>query len=99
MPEMTRQLWFATPMMRGDDVMTLQQRLRALGIALDTDGLFGRATRDAVISFQHSVNLTPDGVVGAATWGRLFDTTSAAVGTATVSLPTMSASAILTDAV
>src|SRR5215216_5629349 len=35
------------------------------------DGIFGRGTRAAVKSFQRRQGLTPDGVVGPATWAAL----------------------------
>lgn len=50
----------------GAAVATLQALLR-----LPTDGIFGPATRDAVVAFQNAHNLTPDGVVGDLTWAAL----------------------------
>jgi len=35
------------------------------------DGIFGQATRQAVLAFQRNNGLAPDGIVGPATWGRL----------------------------
>ncbi len=35
------------------------------------DGVFGENTENAVITFQQIFNLTPDGVVGRATWNKL----------------------------
>lgn len=37
------------------------------------DGTFGPATREAVTAFQQQAGLTPDGVVGSATWNRLYE--------------------------
>src|SRR3954464_4654719 len=50
----------------GDRVVVVQ---RALG--LPADGLFGRATKKAVIRFQRRHGLTADGVVGPATWALI----------------------------
>jgi hypothetical protein len=41
------------------------------------DGVFGKKTRDAVIRFQKSEKLPADGVLGSATWDRLFTVLSA----------------------
>jgi hypothetical protein len=57
---------------RGNDVVFLQQRLRASGVFQGAiDGDFGPITEAAVIAFQRRSNLTPDGVVGPATWAAL----------------------------
>jgi len=37
------------------------------------DGLFGESTKRAVIEFQKEFGLTPDGVVGPATWRKFYD--------------------------
>ncbi len=36
------------------------------------DGVFGSGTRTQVINFQRYYNLTPDGVVGPATWEKMY---------------------------
>lgn len=58
--------------MVGPDVRLVQERLRALGVYQGPlDGSFGRGTNDAVIAFQARHQLTPDGVVGPATYAAL----------------------------
>lgn len=56
---------------RGDKVTALQHLLRARSQRLEADGSFGPATKGAVVAFQRSAGLVTDGVVGAATWGKL----------------------------
>jgi peptidoglycan hydrolase-like protein with peptidoglycan-binding domain len=49
----------------GDAVRELQHQLAELGLSPGTqDGVFGPATDQAVMAFQASVGLAPDGVVG-----------------------------------
>ncbi len=56
----------------GPDVTTLQQRLIELGAPIGAaDELFGDKTLQAVMAFQRSEGLTPDGVVGTKTWASL----------------------------
>jgi len=52
---------------RGKDVVTLQKLLH-----LVQDGVFGRITREAVMVYQSSHGLEPDGVVGPKTWESLL---------------------------
>lgn len=59
---------------RGPNVTTLQQRLNELGAKLAVDGIFGGGTRQAVVDFQSSKQLMPDGIVGPATWSALWAT-------------------------
>jgi peptidoglycan hydrolase-like protein with peptidoglycan-binding domain len=50
---------------RGSEVVRLQQELRQRGFNPGrVDGIFGRQTEDAVIRFQRSRGLFPDGVAG-----------------------------------
>jgi len=59
---------------RGDLVRTVQTKL---GVPhLQIDGVFGRATEAAVVRFQQSKGLRPDGVVGPATWRALNEEAS-----------------------
>ena len=63
----------------GDEVRTLQLRLNRISdnypaipkIALP-DGVFSFDTEDAVKKFQETFGLTPDGIVGNATWYRIL---------------------------
>ncbi|MBL8938915.1 MAG: peptidoglycan-binding protein [Archangium sp.] len=57
---------------RGTPVTQIQESLNAHGASgLGVDGRFGRDTRAAVIAFQRSHGLTPDGVVGPRTAAAL----------------------------
>lgn len=61
------------PGMRGPAVAQLQERLTVLGFLNgSSDGVFGAATQAAVKAAQQRFNLTPDGVVGPATWSALL---------------------------
>lgn len=57
---------------RGPEVKTCQERLNAHSYACDADGIFGPGTKACVITFQGASNLTPDGIVGPATWAALM---------------------------
>jgi N-acetylmuramoyl-L-alanine amidase len=60
-----RLLYLRRPMLRGDDVGELQQRLNALGFAADrVDGIFGPQTEAALQEFQRNSAITTDGVAG-----------------------------------
>jgi N-acetylmuramoyl-L-alanine amidase len=81
-----RFLYRRTPMLRGDDVAELQQRLSALGF--DTgrvDGIFGDMTSAALGEFQSNVGLPVDGIAGAATVSELLRFGSRHAGTELVS--------------
>jgi len=62
---------------RGESVRQIQSCLNRVGLRhpsiqrLTEDGIFGPRTFDAVVAFQRIFGLTPDGVVGPITWGRL----------------------------
>ena len=62
----------------GNNVVTLQKYLNrvsqnypAIPKITPVDGVFSKNTEDAVKAFQRIFNLTPDGLVGKATWYRL----------------------------
>ncbi|WP_281890420.1 peptidoglycan-binding protein [Paenibacillus sp. YYML68] len=55
----------------GDEVKMLQRLLTKYGIPLTADGVFGPGTERAVRTYQQQAGLASDGVVGAATWGKL----------------------------
>ncbi len=57
----------------GDAVRALQVELRAHGHSVTVDGVFGSATRSAVVAYQTSNRLGADGIVGIQTWGSLVD--------------------------
>ncbi|NET32725.1 MAG: peptidoglycan-binding protein, partial [Cyanothece sp. SIO1E1] len=58
---------------RGPAVAQLQTRLQSLKVYTGAiDGIFGPETQAAVKSAQSSNQLTPDGIVGAATWNVLL---------------------------
>lgn len=59
----------------GSEVGTLQKRLRELGF--DAVEVFGPATHAAVIAYQTSRGLLPDGIVGPQTWAALNDDAAA----------------------
>ncbi len=68
-----RPLFRRSPMLRGDDVAELQQRLGALGFDSGrVDGIFGDLTETGVLEFQRNVGLVVDGVAGAITVSELL---------------------------
>lgn len=62
----------------GDEVRTIQTQLNRISrdypsipkISV-TDGVFGEQTESAVREFQNIFNLTPDGIIGKATWYKI----------------------------
>ncbi len=59
---------------QGEPVRDIQDRLFALGFFpanRDRPGVFGEATQRAVVTFQDSKGLAPDGIVGPQTWNAL----------------------------
>lgn len=63
----------------GDKVRHLQYMLSVLSAYInqipkvEIDGIFGTATRNAVIAAQRWFGLEPDGIVGEATWDEIYD--------------------------
>ena len=64
---------------RGQDVITLQYLLDVISEYYPTvpapaqDGIFGGGPQRAVTAFQNAVRLAPDGIVGPATWKKLYE--------------------------
>lgn len=57
---------------RGDAVRGLQNALKVRSYDFHpADGIFDRATQDAVKQFQREFDLAVDGIVGPKTWGAL----------------------------
>jgi len=56
---------------RGEAVRELQRLLIQAGYALNADGVFGKATQDALLSFQKKRGLTADGLAGTRTMNEL----------------------------
>ncbi|MEW6246035.1 MAG: peptidoglycan-binding domain-containing protein [Nitrospirota bacterium] len=69
-----RLLRLQSPPMRGTDVRAVQTRLRQHNRPVQADGIYGAATRAAVIRFQRTHGLKPDGIVGPKTWASLART-------------------------
>ncbi|WP_352420429.1 M14 family metallopeptidase [Proteiniborus sp.] len=58
---------------RGPNVKLIQSLLNRIGYSVGAvDGVFGVQTQQAVIAFQRNNELSPDGIVGPATW-RVFN--------------------------
>lgn len=76
-----RLLYFRRPMLRGDDVLDLQQRLNALGFdAGREDGILGDDTHRALTEFQRAAGLAADGISGSVTLAALARVSSFAEG-------------------
>jgi hypothetical protein len=77
--DLTGDLSFRFPLMRGFDVRAVQQALgRAKLLQGPADGIYGPATAAAVRSFQRQNRLKEDGIVGRNTWSLLFSDQAAA---------------------
>ncbi len=59
---------------RGAAVQLMQERLNSISIyypvipQIATDGIFGNATRQAVVTFQQLMGISADGIIGQQTW-------------------------------
>ena len=66
-----RLLRLRQPFMQGGDVRDVQTELANTGIAVDTDGVFGPGTENAVREFQNQNGMVADGMVGPGTRAAL----------------------------
>lgn len=65
-------LWFEDPPMIGDQVSDLQEGLAMAGFYKgEVDGVFGRATQQALVDFQASAGIAGTGIADMATWMAL----------------------------
>ena len=73
--EYSRNLKVTSPLMYGEDIKAVQNKLNSLGFNCGTaDGYYGNDTKNAVIKFQNKFAITADGIVGPTTWMYLFET-------------------------
>jgi peptidoglycan hydrolase-like protein with peptidoglycan-binding domain len=73
----------------GDDVKSVQSRLKALGYYTGTvDGNYGTGTMAAVASFQLRNNLSADGVAGKRTYKKLYSSDALSAISTPTSTPT-----------
>ena len=73
----SRILKLTSPLMYGEDIRAVQNKLNSLGYNAGTaDGYYGNDTRTAVISFQTARGIDIDGEVGPTTWKTLFNTST-----------------------
>ena len=65
---------------RGNEVKAIQEKLKEYGLYNgNVDGIYGSATREAVIRFQKHNGLAADGIAGPATLKKLGINTSTSV--------------------
>lgn len=58
---------------KGESVKWLQYELNRHGANLNIDGIFGNATKNALISFQKNTGLMPDGIFGIKTKNKFYE--------------------------
>lgn len=72
--EYSRDLEVTSPLMYGEDVRAVQNKLNSLGFNCGTpDGYYGNYTKNAVIKLQMAFGITADGIVGPTTWKFIFN--------------------------
>ena len=78
---------------RGNNVKMMQQYLNVIRReyvhipAIVEDGIFGKTTEVAVIEFQRTFGLTPDGIIGAMTWDSITKEHDRIKGNETMPMP------------
>lgn len=74
-PPLLRNIYYnKSKLMRGDDVKQAQERLKHHGCDPGKiDGIYGLISEAATIEFQAATGLKPDGVIGPATWKKLWE--------------------------
>lgn len=73
--EYTRLLKITGPLMYGEDIKSVQNKLNSLGYSIGiADGYYGNMTVNGVRNFQEDNRLDVDGIVGPKTWNKLFYT-------------------------
>ena len=73
--EYSRNLEVTSPLMYGEDIRAVQNKVNSLGFNCGTaDGYYGNDTKNAVINLQNTFGITADGIVGPTTWKYLFET-------------------------
>lgn len=75
--------------LRGEDVRLLQESLSAIGLDVGKiDGVFGKKTRAAVMTFQREMGLKVDGIAGVMTLASLEAAVQAGVAVGSGQIPT-----------
>src|SRR5262245_59991772 len=67
-----RYLRVKSPMMHGDDVRTVQARMRERGWRITADGWYGPISAQVCREFQRAYGLAVDGIVGPITWAAAW---------------------------